>query len=168
MTATFDRFFDALDGLGVTWTRTTTGGFGDDLRAVVAEPAIGTPLAIEGISLDEAQVTLNPTPRELEEARTGITHAPLAIAALGTVVVQSGPNGDEPISLYPERHVAVVAASNVVEDLPNAFEWLEATFGDGRDTMIFATGASATADMGSLVEGVHGPTEVHVVVVEDR
>jgi len=31
-----------------------------------------------------------------------------------------------------------------------------------------ATGPSATGDMGALVQGVHGPSEVHVIVVESE
>ncbi|MFB6268738.1 MAG: lactate utilization protein C, partial [Halobacterium sp.] len=33
---------------------------------------------------------------------------------------------------------------------------------------VLATGASATADMGEIVTGVHGPQSVHAVVITDR
>ncbi|MFW5900663.1 MAG: LUD domain-containing protein, partial [Halodesulfurarchaeum sp.] len=48
------------------------------------------------------------------------------------------------------------------------FERLEAEFTAGDLSGILATGPSATADMGATVHGVHGPSEVHVIVVTDR
>ncbi len=51
--------------------------------------------------------------------------------------------------------------------MENGFDKLETEFQKGRDTQILATGASLTADMGSMVEGVHGPSSVDVVVLED-
>ncbi|TKX83368.1 hypothetical protein EXE43_24625, partial [Halorubrum sp. SS5] len=33
--------------------------------------------------------------------------------------------------------------------------------------VVFATGPSATADMGGLVHGAHGPKEVHVVLLRE-
>jgi L-lactate dehydrogenase complex protein LldG len=97
-----------------------------------------------------------------------VTPAAFAVAEYGSLAIRSRPDGDEPVSLYPERHVAVVAASDVLPDMDAAFERLAASFGRGEDSVVFATGPSATGDMGALVEGVHGPREVHVVVVEDR
>ena len=39
---------------------------------------------------------------------------------------------------------------------------------EGNKSVVLATGPSATADMGTLVHGVHGPKDVHVVLVTDR
>jgi len=36
------------------------------------------------------------------------------------------------------------------------------------DDVILATGPSATADMGDLVLGAHGPRAVHALLLEDR
>lgn len=70
------------------------------------------------------------------------------------------------MSLYPERHVAILREEELHADMDEAFAWLGEEFAAGRDSYVFATGASATADMGEMVEGVHGPAEVHVVVLE--
>ncbi|MFW5973924.1 MAG: LUD domain-containing protein, partial [Natrialbaceae archaeon] len=61
-----------------------------------------------------------------------------------------------------------VAASDLAGSMKAAYERLAEEFATGRDTQVLATGPSATADMGTLVQGVHGPHEVHVVVLEDR
>ncbi|WP_345411337.1 LUD domain-containing protein [Haladaptatus pallidirubidus] len=101
-------------------------------------------------------------------AKTGITPAALGVAAQGSLLLQSSPKGTEPVSLYPPRHVAVVRESDIVPDIRNALEWLDDEFADGRRSAVFATGVSATGDMGALVEGVHGPAATCVIIVEDR
>ena len=143
----------------------------EDADAVLAEaiegPAVGTALPYDEVSLPES-VDTDPSPSALEAAATGVTPAALGIADYGTVTIPSGAAGDELVSLYTPRHVAVVAASDVVPDMPTAYERLGEDFAAGMDTQILATGPSATADMGTLVQGVHGPSETHVVVLEDR
>lgn len=160
---TFER---SLEGLGVGATRADPEGFADDLAAVVEEPAVGVPLDVDGVSLADTAVELDVTPRRLQEARTGVTPAGAAIADYGSLVVQSTASGAEPVSLYPPRHVAVVAENDVVADTGEATDWLGAEFATGRNSAVLATGVSATGDMGAIVEGVHGPETVHVIIIE--
>ncbi|SDQ43359.1 LUD domain-containing protein [Natronobacterium texcoconense] len=166
-TDTVGRFERSLEDLEVTSEVVPATDAGDRIAAAVEDPAVGTVLPFEGVSLPET-VTAEPTSEELENAATGVTPAAFAIAEHGTVAITSSERGDEPISLYPDRHVAVVAESDVVDDLGNGFGRLLEGFSDGQDSVVFATGRSATADMGGLVHGVHGPGEVHVIVLEDR
>ncbi len=160
-------FGAALDGLDVTWTRAPSDEFGAAIDELVEPPAVGAPLPFEGVSLDGTAVVVGPTSAELTAAATGVTAAGLGIAEYGTVMIQSRPGGDEPVSLYPERHVAVLRRSDLVAGVTEAIDWLGEEFAAGRDSVIFATGASATADMGELVRGVHGPGDVHVLILED-
>jgi L-lactate dehydrogenase complex protein LldG len=97
-----------------------------------------------------------------------VTPAGIGIADYGTVTLPSRATPDEVVALYPVTHVAVVAASDLVGDMPAAYESLSEDFAAGTDTQILATGPSTTADMGALVQGVHGPQETTVVVLEDR
>ncbi|MFB6297318.1 MAG: LUD domain-containing protein [Salinirussus sp.] len=159
-------FEESLEELGVTWTRTTTGEFADAVREAVAEPAVGAPLPFAELSLSGTGVTLRPTPAQLRAAETGVTAARFGIAEYGTLAIQSRPGGDEPVSLYPERHVAILRECDLVADLPAAVDRLGEEFAAGHDSTVFATGISATGDMGDFVEGVHGPLEVHVIVVD--
>jgi L-lactate dehydrogenase complex protein LldG len=163
LVATFE---ESLAGLDVTWSHTAPDGFEATVAAAVERPAVGAPLGLDEVSLDGTDVTVQPTPAELETARTGVSAAGLGIAERGTLVIQSRPGGDEPVSLYPERHVAVLRESDLVASVGDALGWLGEEFAAGRDSAVFATGVSATGDMGELVQGVHGPKEVHVVVVE--
>lgn len=167
------EFEASLDELGVTWSRASAEEFETAVVEAVVEPAVGTPLPFEGVSLAGTDVTRDPTPAELDGAATGVTPADFGVAEYGSVVLRPDAAGTEPVSLYPERHVAVLAESDVLPDMSAAFERLEAALSpgggdaDGGDAIV-ATGPSATADMGALVTGAHGPKEVHVVLVEDR
>lgn len=162
------EFEESLQRRGVTWARTEAAEFERALTDALAEPAIGAPLPFDAVSLADAPVTLEPTPRELVEARTGVTAARLGVSAYGSLLVRSDASGTEPVSLYPDRHVAVLRASDLVADVPTALERLGDEIEAGRNSAVFATGPSATGDMGALVEGVHGPRDVHVILLSDR
>lgn len=163
--AVLDRFESSLADLDVALTRTPRASFESAVRDAVAEPAVGTPLPFEGVSLP-AFVDRAPTPATLRAAKTGVTAATLAIADYGSVVLPSTREGSEQVSLVPERHVAIVDETDVVPDMPTAIERLGPQLRDG-DSVVIATGPSATADMGALVRGAHGPKAVHVVLLED-
>ncbi len=162
--ATFDA---SLEGQS-TVHRTEAAGFADALAAAITEPAVGTALPFEGVSLADAGVETDPDLAAIDAARTGVTPATIGVADYGTVTLPSSSAPAELLSLYVDRHVAVLAASDIVPDMAAAFERLDGDVADGRDTQILGTGPSSTADMGGLIRGVHGPHETHVVVLEDR
>jgi L-lactate dehydrogenase complex protein LldG len=167
-TDTVSRFESSLSGVGVDLTRTEAAGFASALEGLIEPPAVGAPLGIDGLSLTDAGVNTEPTSGELGEAQTGVTRVGKGIASYGTLVLQSDAGGTEPTALYPPTHVGVLRESDVVEDVASALDWLGGEFEAGRDSVVFATGASATADMGELVFGVHGPVDVNVLLVTDR
>lgn len=163
-------FESSLTDLAASVTRTTAAAFGDTLSTLLEPPVVAAPLSIEGVSLEDLDepVTVSPSPAELDAANTGVSAAGMGVANYGTITIRSTPGGEEFVSLFPERHVVVVAASDIVPDMPAAFERLAEEFEAGHTSQILATGPSVTGDMGGLVWGVHGPKEVHVVVLEDR
>lgn len=164
-TGTIETFEQSLAEIDVESTRTTISEFPEVLTNVVEEPAIGAPLGFDGISLKDTPVKTELTPRDFTVAETGVTPIGNAIAQYGTLVVESNIDGNEPVSLYPPTHVGVVRESDVLADVSEAIPHLGERFADG-GSAVFATGASATGDMGALVKGVHGPKTVHVVLVE--
>ncbi|MFC7165144.1 LUD domain-containing protein [Halospeciosus flavus] len=167
-TESLSTFQSALTGLDVEYTETTTDAFSETLTEIVEEPAVGAPLVGYDVSLDDVPVTCGPSTGELTEAATGVTGVDKAVAEHGSLLLPSDEGGTEPVSLYPPTHVAVVQASDVLPDVKAATEWLDGEFTAGRRSTVFATGVSATGDMGALVEGVHGPANVHVVVITDQ
>ncbi|MFC7020315.1 MULTISPECIES: LUD domain-containing protein [Haloarcula] len=168
VTSHTDAFVESARRVDAVVTPTTVDEFAGTLEDVVTEPAVGTPLPFEGVTYDGTAVDGAPTGAALAEAATGVTAAAAAIADYGSVVLQETGAGEELLGLYPDRHVVVVAASDVVPDMPAAFEALDGQFDAGRRDAILATGPSATADMGAVVKGVHGPREVQILLLEDR
>lgn len=165
-TGLLDAFEAAAGEARASVTRTTAADADEVLAATVEDPAVGSALPFEGVSLPDGVVT-DPRPSEITGAATGVTAAGLGVAAYGSVVVESTAAGEEHFSLFPERHVAVLAAGDVVADLPAAVEHVAGLAAEGQDAVL-VTGPSATADMGDLVVGAHGPRELQVVLLEDR
>ncbi|WP_265110406.1 LutC/YkgG family protein [Halosolutus halophilus] len=159
-----ERFEAALADLDVTVTYTDPAGFDRTLERIAREPAVGTSLPFSSVSLPD-WVNGEPTPRSLDSAVTGITAASIGIADYGSVVLPATPAGAEQVSLFPDLHVAVLREADIVANMPTAIARLGPELRDGGSAII-ATGPSATADMGSLVRGAHGPKDVHVVVLE--
>lgn len=165
-TDTLETFRGSLAELGVGVSETTPEGCAAAVRETLEPPVVGVPLPEAAGSLPEGVVT-DPTAADLEAAATGVTSAVLGVADYGSVLLESDAAGTEPVSLYPERHVAVLRTADVVADMPAAFAELGPRIRKGRGSVVFATGPSATADMGELVVGAHGPREVHVVLVHE-
>ncbi len=99
----------------------------------------------------------------LDSVGLGVTGGEALLAETGSVVVTTGPGRPRLASLVGDLHVAVVPADRV---LPSLRAWLDDTVGDGTANTVVITGPSRTGDIeGILVQGVHGPREIHVVLV---
>lgn len=162
---TYDRFAAEAGSYGVELTRVAPADAGDAIADAIEPPAVGTPLPWDDVALPEA-VRTEPTPADLDAAVTGVTPASLAVAEYGSIVLETDGHGSEPVSLFNDRHVAVLRAADIVAGMAEAFERFGERFRETRGSAIVATGPSATADMGALVQGAHGPKAVEVVVVE--
>ena len=136
-------------------------------RAAVASNA---PLLAEFAIASLAGVRTGVTDRaELRElcanCAVGITSADYALADTGTLVLISSPREARMISLLPPVHVAVVSRDRILTGLDELFT-LAPQPAEVTSSMVLITGPSRTADIEQfLVRGVHGPGEMHVVVV---
>jgi len=98
-------------------------------------------------------------------AQVGITSADYALADTGTLVMLASPAEARLISLLPPVHIAVVGKDRVLSGLDELFTILPLP-AEQTSSMVLITGPSRTADIEQiLVRGVHGPGEIHVVVV---
>jgi L-lactate dehydrogenase complex protein LldG len=99
---------------------------------------------------------------ELDALDAVVTRSRLGIAETGTIVLDHGPGqGRRAITLVPDHHVCIVDATDIVPDVPDAFDVLEAS-----GVLTWISGPSATSDIElDRVEGVHGPRRLHVIVV---
>jgi len=101
----------------------------------------------------------------VSEAAVGITSADYALADTGSLVMLSSREEARMISLLPPVHVAVVPRSRILSGLDELFSILPCP-GEATSSMVLITGPSRTADIEQiLVRGVHGPGEIHVLVV---
>lgn len=161
---TYERFAARAAAYGVELTRCSASEAREAIESASEEPAVGTPLPWDDVSLPAA-IETDPIIRDLDDAVTGVTPAALAVADYGSIVLRATPAGTEPVSLFPDRHVAVLRARDIVPDMATAFEWFGDEVRASGGSAILATGPSATADMGELVKGAHGPKAVHIIVV---
>ena len=162
--STTDQFVGRLDDFGVSSTVIDPEAVETEIEAVAATPTVGVDPGIEGVSLPSS-VDRDISPATVEAAATGVTGAVLGVADYGSIVIPTTRSGVEPVALFADQHVAVIQESAIVPDMGAALSALGDRFRDDDWSGIIATGPSATADMGALVTGAHGPKTVHVLVV---
>jgi len=95
----------------------------------------------------------------------GITSADYALSDTGSLVMIASPEDARLISLLPPVHIAVVPVDRLLSGLDELYTLIPKP-ADRTSSMVFITGPSRTADIEQLlVRGVHGPGEIHVVIV---
>lgn len=96
-------------------------------------------------------------------AAVGVTQAWRGVAETGTVVVRS--DGGRVAGLLPPVHVVLLPAHDLRPGLSELYA--DVATGEGLPAaLVQITGPSRTADIEmTLVTGVHGPGEVHVIVI---
>lgn len=98
-------------------------------------------------------------------ADVGISSADWALADTGSLVMISSAQEARTISLLPPVHLAIISRTKLLTGLDELYTLLPKP-ADHTSSMVFITGPSRTADIEQiLVRGVHGPGEIHVVVV---
>jgi L-lactate dehydrogenase complex protein LldG len=109
--------------------------------------------------------------RDLEDFReivaradVGLSTAEWAIAETGSLVLTGRPRRGRTVALLPPTYVAVVSAEKILSTVPDAIEkYAEGTL---PANVCFHTGPSRSGDIEmSLVTGMHGPGDVHVILV---
>ncbi len=121
--------------------------------------------ALEGreVITDTAEKPLSN--HELDQVDAVVTASRCAVSHTGTIMLDGAADqGRRAITLVPDTHVVVVRAEDVYPTVPQAV----AVLGQNptRPTTWIA-GPSATSDIELIrVDGVHGPRNLHVVIVE--
>jgi L-lactate dehydrogenase complex protein LldG len=108
-----------------------------------------------------------PTDEQLSTAQVGVSGAFAGVASSGSVCIAMGPAMAAAASLLMPLHIVILAANRIVE---RPRDVLDASHlgGEGLSrNLVFITGPSATADMGPLVRGVHGPHRLQILLLSD-
>jgi L-lactate utilization protein LutC len=131
---------------------------------------VGGFFAMKGIDVRSWDVLEHEAPvqrwQKAFDAHLGVTSVDWAVAETGSLVVCSRPGQGRSCSLLPPVHVAIFEPSQLLPDLFDVFEKL----GPEKDALptnvTLITGPSKTGDIQlKLTTGVHGPGEVHALVV---
>lgn len=101
-------------------------------------------------------------------ADVGISGVDYLIAETGSLAILARPDQPRSLSLLPPIHIAVAHRGQVLPDLFDLFESrLMVEGGPLPSSLSIITGPSKTGDIElRLVTGVHGPGEVHVVLID--
>ena len=133
--------------------------------ALAGAGALCWPAVYDG---DDSRETVR---RRLAETGMGITGADYAIAETGSVIVLPRQGLSRLVSVVPPIHVAIVRPSDVLGTLDDLFALRRLEYhdngGDMGSYLNFISGPSRTADIEqTIVVGVHGPREVHLVLLD--
>jgi L-lactate dehydrogenase complex protein LldG len=93
----------------------------------------------------------------------GVSEAMYGLADTGSVVLAASPEEPRARSLLPAVHISLLRESRILTGLDELFA---AVGGELPSALAIVTGPSRSADIEQrLTVGVHGPGEVHVVLL---
>ena len=144
-------------------------------QTVFDDVPVDTALQLRGLEVVPVVRGVSATREELREqmrgADIGLTGTDYALAETGSLVILPRQGLSRLVSLVPPVHVALVRPEEVLESLHDLFLLRRLEFkrrgGEMGSYLNFITGPSRTADIEmTIVQGVHGPRSVHMVIVE--
>ena len=165
---------NAADTAAVVWrcersplaVRTAVVRAAQDAQGIVlCEPEfLPAPLvaALRGL----AGVIPRPDDQQLATADVGVTEAFAGIASTGSVCVALGRPLAGAASLLMPLHIVLLPKERIVERPRDLFDSEQLKGEALKRNLVLITGPSATADMGPLVLGVHGPHRLHILLLE--
>jgi L-lactate dehydrogenase complex protein LldG len=132
-------------------------------RAPILEPILAN-LELPILYTDD-----RPAAADLERADLGITACDALIAQTGSVLLTARSAGGRALSILPPHHLVIAKESQLIADLPAAFELLDKIYGDRFPSMMtLITGPSRTGDIERiLVLGAHGPKVLTIILIRE-
>jgi L-lactate dehydrogenase complex protein LldG len=119
--------------------------------------------------LDVETFPIPHSPFPIQDADLGLTGVEYAVASSGTIVMAASPQHPRSASLLPPVHIAVVRQNQLLPDLAALANKLHQDFPERPSSgLALVTGPSRTADIEQTLSiGVHGPGELHVLMIKD-
>jgi L-lactate dehydrogenase complex protein LldG len=137
----------------------------------LATSGIGAALTQAGVSIEEGFIpTEEGAEREERLARldgvvVGLTGAEAGLADTGTIALISGPGRGRLASLLPPVHITLLPTQKLYPSLPT-FLATNPQATTASSNLVFIAGPSRSGDIElALSIGVHGPGEVHVIIL---
>jgi L-lactate dehydrogenase complex protein LldG len=106
---------------------------------------------------------------EIGKLHTGFTIADYGIAETATLVQDSGSEDLRIATMLSETHIAVLPVSRIKPDAMVLENELKDLMKSPPSYVAFISGASRTADIERVLTiGVHGPQELHILILNDN
>jgi L-lactate dehydrogenase complex protein LldG len=138
-------------------------------RLVAADPALAEGLAQAAPSLPAAEAERDPA--SLLPAEWGVSWAVCGVAETGSLIVHIDPPDARLTTMLPAVHAALLPDTAIVENLQDGLlvtrDRILRLQREGQPSYLsWVTGPSRTADIERVLTiGVHGPRELHILVV---
>lgn len=176
------RFAEQAQEVGMHVHRVASNALDESLQEILKQLQCRS--AVLGITDESLQTQIHATLTEigldvfdkgpgtdrdaLFDADVAITDVDAGLAETGSIILSSGAQRSRACHLAPPVHIALVLVNKIVADLIDYFG-PSCDVGDSQhgSATVLITGPSKTADIeGILITGVHGPGEVHVMMID--
>ena len=143
---------------------------GSSVMSALQETSVGTIGRVKDLIADDCQYFPDDAldTDQLFSVDVAVTDVTLAVAETGSVLIDSNHHAARMKSLVCTKHIALIRADQICSDLMDMSDYLSGLNPDelpGGFNLI--SGPSKTADIElQLVIGVHGPAELHLVVIK--
>jgi L-lactate dehydrogenase complex protein LldG len=136
------------------------------MKSMGIEDALNKTVGVDKVELWDATIGREACLEQGDKAAAGITFAEAAIAETATIMQTANARCGRAVSLLPAVHIAVVDAKDIVPSMLDVLKRFDTREGLPSQ-IIFISGPSMTSDIELVrVEGVHGPTALHYMLVE--
>jgi len=165
-----DIVANICDQKGATSVLRSTHDVLDEINVDAAVTSSGAKLGVTEHSGDNNETKITESKSAAFSADIGITGADYAIAETGTIVLHPRSGLSRLVSLAPPTHIAVLRPTEIIDSLDELFahERNDHMSGNLAGSMNLISGPSKTADIeGTTVTGIHGPLEVHLIILEN-
>lgn len=140
-------------------------------QKIIAAPGLGQSQITELMGLCESKgigLITGDLRQHLAGIDIGLTFVDYGIAETGTLVLDSSSEDVRLATMISEVHIAVLPISKIRQNAYDLEEELKKYMQSYPNYTAFITGASRTADIERVLAiGVHGPLELHILMLED-
>lgn len=140
----------------------------------------GKTIAVYGLDKEEVEglgamckengieLLVPPYRNHLTRIHTALTAADWGVAETGTLVINSSSEDLRIATMLSETHVAFLPQSAIWPDMDSLADHIDTMLKGPASYLAFISGPSRTADIERVLSiGVHGPKELHILLMED-